>query len=154
VTAVVRAESSSPDPFPCGEVSAKVLPGGIRPEEARMASLNSANIDAPHEVRPFRAHGHVDVVTLGDFTLGRGVFEPGWRWSEDVRPIAGTDSCQARHSGICVSGQMTVRANDGTEVTYGPGDVFLMEPGHDAWTVGDEPCVLFDTGVAAYAKPA
>ena len=74
-----------------------------------MASLNSANIDAPHETRPFKAHGHVDVVTLGDFTLGRGVFEPGWKWSVDVQPIAGTGSCQARHSGICVSGQMTVQ---------------------------------------------
>jgi hypothetical protein len=119
-----------------------------------MASVNMANIDSPHEVRPFAAHGHVDVVTLGDFTLGRGVFEPGWQWSVDVKPIAGTDSCQTRHSGICISGSMTVRFDDGTEATMGPGDVVTIEPGHDAWTVGDEPCVLYDTGVAAYAKPA
>jgi len=119
-----------------------------------MSQLDKANIDTPHETRAFKAHGHVDVITLGDFTLGRGVFEPGWKWSEDVKPIAGTDSCQARHSGICLSGSMTVRADDGTEVTYGPGDVFVMAPGHDAWTVGTEACVLYDTGVAAYAKPA
>jgi hypothetical protein len=99
-----------------------------------MDSLARANMEAPHETRPFKAHGHMDVVTLGDFTLGRGVFEPGWRWSVDVKPIAGTESCQARHTGICIAGQMTVRAG--------------------AWTVGSEACVLYDTGVAAYAKPA
>jgi hypothetical protein len=119
-----------------------------------MDSLSKANMDAPDETRPFKAHGHVDVITLGDFTLGRGVFEPGWRWSVDVKPIAGTDSCQTRHAGICIAGQMTVRSGDGTEVTFGPGDVFVMEPGHDAWTVGSEACVLYDTGVAAYARPA
>ena len=111
------------------------------------------NIASPHETRPFQAHGHMDVVTLGDFTLGRGTFEPGWRWSEDVKPIAGTDTCQVRHTGFCVSGQMTVRMDSGDEITVGPGDVVVLEPGHDAWTVGDEPCVLLDTGVAAYAKP-
>ncbi len=111
------------------------------------------SIETPHETRPFQAHGHMDVVTLGDFTLGRGTFEPGWRWSEDVKPIAGTDSCQTRHTGFCLSGQMCVQADDGSEFTLGPGDVVVIEPGHDAWTVGDEPCVLIDTGVAAYALP-
>ena len=111
------------------------------------------NIDKPHETRPFQAHGHMDVVTLGDFTMGRGVFEPGWRWSADVAPIAGTDSCQVRHTGYCLSGSMTVRYGDGTEATGNPGDVVVIEPGHDAWTLGDEPCILLDTGVAAYAKP-
>ncbi len=119
-----------------------------------MVMLEKRKIGAPDETRKFQAHGHVDVVTIGDFTLGRATFEPGWRWSNDVRPIAGTDSCQVRHTGICLSGQMTVRADDGSEVTYGPGDVFVMEPGHDAWVDGDEPCVLVDTGVEAYARPA
>jgi uncharacterized cupin superfamily protein len=118
-----------------------------------MASIDSQNIEQPHETRPFQAHGHMDVVTLGDFTLGKGTFEPGWRWSQDVKPIAGTESCQVRHTGICVSGSMTVRMDDGTEATVGPGDVMLIEPGHDAWVDGDEDCVLYDTGVAAYAKP-
>ena len=121
---------------------------------AGMGQMESRNIDAPDETRPFQAHGHMDVVTLGDFTLGKGVFEPGWRWSTDVKPIAGTDSCMTRHTGICLSGEMAVRTDEGTEGTIGPGDVFVLEPGHDAWTVGDEPCVLFDTGVAAYARPA
>ncbi len=118
-----------------------------------MSQIETRNIDRPDETRKFQANGHADVVTLGDFTLGRETFQPGWKWSNDVRPIAGTGSCMARHTGICVSGHLTVRSDDGTEVTVRPGDVFVIEPGHDAWTVGDEPCVMFDTGVAAYAKP-
>lgn len=112
------------------------------------------NINEPHETRPFVAHGHMDVVTLGDFTVGRGTFEPGWRWSADVKPIAGTDSCQVHHTGVCVAGSMTIRYDDGNEMTIGAGDVVVIEPGHDAWTLGDEPCVMYDTGVAAYAKPS
>ena len=118
-----------------------------------MSTTHRHNIDTPDETRPFRDHGHMDVVTMGDFTLGRGVFESGWRWSEDVKPIAGTDLCQSHHTGMCLSGRMTVQHSDGTEVTIGPGDVVDIEPGHDAWTVGDEACVMVDTGVAAYAKP-
>ncbi|MFC9691331.1 cupin domain-containing protein [Kribbella sp. NPDC056951] len=111
------------------------------------------SIDSPHERRTFKDHGHLDVVTLGEFTLGRAVFEPGWRWSEDVKPLAGTDSCQTHHTGLCLSGQMTVRFNDGQELDLGPGDVVDIDPGHDAWTVGDEACVILDTGIAGYAKP-
>lgn len=119
-----------------------------------MGTLEQRNFNSADETRKFQAHGHVDVVTLGDFTIGRGTYEPGWKWSNDVKPIAGTQSCQVRHTGVFLSGRMTVRADDGTEVTYGPGDVFVMEPGHDAWVEGDEPTIMFDTGVAAYAKPA
>ena len=115
--------------------------------------MEQRSIDDPNETRPYAAHGQMEVVTLGDFTLGRGTFEPGWQWSNDVKPIAGTESCMVRHTGICVSGKMTIRTNDGVETTVSAGDVFVLEPGHDAWTVGDEPCIMYDTGVAAYAKP-
>ncbi len=115
----------------------------------------SKDFSHPDERREFKGHGHLDVLKFEDGTVvGRGIFEPGWRWSNDVKPIAGTDSCQTRHTGICLSGQMTVLLDDGREMTVGPGDVLVIEPGHDAWTVGDEPCVLLDIGVAAYAKPA
>jgi hypothetical protein len=127
------------------------------PDEQRTTHMNAIdkrNIASPDESRPFQAHGQMDVITLGDFTLGKGTFEPGWQWSKDVKPIAGTDSCMTRHTGICVSGSMVVRSDDGTESTIEAGDVFVLEPGHDAWTVGDEACVMFDTGVAAYAKPS
>ena len=118
-----------------------------------MASVESHSIETPHETRPFQAHGHMDVVTVGDFTVGKGVFEPGWRWSEDVKPIAGTDSCQAPHMGFLMSGRMHVVMDDGREDEFGPGDVMIAGPGHDAWTVGNEPCVVIDwQGVADYAK--
>ena len=117
-----------------------------------MSAVAAHNIETPHETRPFKDHGRMDVVTLDDFTLGKGTFEPGWRWSEDVKPIAGTESCRTRHTGICVSGQMIVRMDDGTETTIGPGDVTVIEPGHDAWVIGNEPCIMYDTGIAAYAK--
>ena len=112
-------------------------------------------VDSPDEVRPFKdGKGKLQVYTLGDHIVGRGEFEPGWRWSEHVKPIAGTDSCQASHTGYVVQGRMIVRMNDGAEVEYGPGDMFYMPPGHDAWVVGDERCVMIDaTGVARYAKP-
>ena len=90
-----------------------------------MPTSQARSIDQPHETRPFKAHGHMDVITLDDFTMGHGVFEPGWRWSEDVKPIAGTDSCRARHAGYCLSGQMTVKFDDGSEMNVGPGDVVL-----------------------------
>ena len=119
-----------------------------------MVMLDKRSFETPHETRPFAANGHMDVITLGDFTVGRGVFEPGWRWEVDVKPIAGTDACMARHTGVCISGSMVVVGSDGVEVTYAPGDAFVMEPGHLAWVVGDEACVLYDTGVMGYAKPA
>ena len=81
-------------------------------------------------------------------------FEPRWRWSTDLKPIAGTDSCQTHHTGIGLSGQMMIRTDDGQELAIGPGDGFNLDPGHDAWTVGEEPCVRLDTGIAAYAKPS
>ncbi|MDQ1605239.1 MAG: hypothetical protein QOE01_3084 [Actinomycetota bacterium] len=118
-----------------------------------MGHLDTRNIDKPDETRAFQAHGHMDVITIGDFTLGRGTYEPGWQWSKDVKPIVGTDSCMTHHKGICISGTMTVHSDDGSETTLSAGDVFVLAPGHDAWTVGDEPCVMFDTGIAAYAKP-
>jgi hypothetical protein len=118
-------------------------------------SLEKKTLDKPDETREFRGNGRMAVVTLGDITVGRGTFEPGWKWSTNVKPIAGTDSCQANHTAYVLSGRMIVRANDGTQVEYGPGDVMIATAGHDAWTVGSEPCVLVDwTGVAKYAKKA
>jgi quercetin dioxygenase-like cupin family protein len=82
------------------------------------------------------------------------VFQPGWRWSEDVKPIAGTQSCQAPHAIYVISGRMGIRMDDGTEGEIGPGDIAMIEPGHDAWVVGDEACVGVDFGgYASYAKP-
>jgi quercetin dioxygenase-like cupin family protein len=121
-----------------------------------VGKLERKHIDKPDETRLFKdGKGKLDVVTVGDHTFGRGVFEPGWRWSQHVKPIAGTPSCQAAHTGYVLEGHMIVKMDDGAQVEYGPGDAFFMPPGHDAWIVGDERCVLIDfTGVAKYAKPA
>jgi hypothetical protein len=90
---------------------------------------------------------------IGDQTIGRGTFEPGWRWSNNVKPIAGTDSCQVSHLAYVVSGRMGIRMDDGTEVEVAAGDVFACPPGHDAWVVGDQPCVAVDFGeFGEYAK--
>ena len=117
-----------------------------------MTTLFKQNIAQPHETRYFKAGGRVDFVTLGSFTLSRAIFEPGWRWSDEVTSISGTSSCMERHTGIVLSGSMEVLADDGTHVTFHSGDVFLMEPGHDAWVEGNESCIILDTGVDAYVK--
>ena len=111
-----------------------------------MSRVEGKSLDSPDETRPFQAHGHVDLVNLETGPIGRGVFEPGWRWSEDVKPIAGTDSCQVEHVGYVLSGRMVVRMDDGSEHECAPGEAFRIPPGHDAWTVGDEPCVMIDVG--------
>jgi quercetin dioxygenase-like cupin family protein len=118
-----------------------------------MPGLEVKRFDAPDEERPFVDKGQAKVVNVGGQTVGHGVFEPGWRWSEHVKPIAGTDSCQVSHLGYVVSGRMHVVMDDGTEGEAGPGDVVAIAPGHDAWTVGDEPCVVMDFGeFGDYAK--
>jgi quercetin dioxygenase-like cupin family protein len=106
------------------------------------------------EHRPFKdAKGQLDVVETGTGMVGRATFEPGWKWSEHVKPIAGTDSCQAPHMGYVISGRMHIVMDDGTEEDFGPGDLMIAPPGHDAWTVGNEACVAIDwQGVADYAK--
>jgi mannose-6-phosphate isomerase-like protein (cupin superfamily) len=119
------------------------------------ARLEAKSLDTPDETRPFVSKGHMEVVQLGDTTVGRGVFEAGWRWSECVKPIAGTSSCQAHHTLYILAGRMGIRMDDGTEMEIGPGDAAIIPPGHDAWTIGDEACVGVDfTGVARYAKPS
>jgi quercetin dioxygenase-like cupin family protein len=118
-----------------------------------MATLEFKNLASPDETRPFVDNGKVDVVAVAGVTIGRGVFEPGWRWSEHVKPIAGTDSCQSSHLGYVLSGRMKVVMDDGTEGEVGPGDAFSIPPGHDAWTIGDEPCVMVDvSGMEHYAR--
>jgi quercetin dioxygenase-like cupin family protein len=123
-------------------------------QEVKMAGLVRKSLDAPEETRPFEGGtGQLEVVTSDGGAVGRATFLPGWRWSEHVKPIAGTASCQAAHTCYFVSGQMKVVMDDGEEMDYGPGDFAVMPPGHDAWTVGDEPCVVIDwQGFADYAK--
>jgi len=92
------------------------------------------------------------IVELGDLTVGELVSQPGWRWSTHVRPTVGGDWCQARHVGIVLSGRLGIVMSDGTELEFGPHDVFDVPPGHDGYTVGDEPCVQIEwAGLRAFA---
>jgi quercetin dioxygenase-like cupin family protein len=119
-----------------------------------MTGLMHMSLDTPEETRPFEeGMGHLDLVDVKHGGVGRAVFEPGWQWSKHVKPIAGTDSCQASHMGYCVSGHMHIRMDDGQEADIGPGEFLEIPPGHDGWVVGDEPCVMIDwQGYADYAK--
>ena len=118
-----------------------------------MAGLEIKSTGNPDEVRQFAGHGHADVVNIGGHPVIYGTFEAGWRWSEDLKPIAHTDHCEANHLLYCISGRMRVQMADGTEGELGPGDVASIEPGHEAWVVGDEPCIAVDFGgYARYAR--
>ena len=86
----------------------------------------------------------MDIVTFGDMSIVRMTCEPGWKWSEHMRSIAGTDSCQRPHFTYVISGHFRTVLDDGTVDDLGPGDIAITPPGHDAWVIGDEPCVLFD----------
>lgn len=117
-----------------------------------MGGLGSRSFSTADDIRIFDK-GRMEVITLGDTTVGRATFEPGWKWSECVKPVVGTDSCEVAHLGYVVSGRMHVVMNDGTEGEAGSGDFFEIAPGHDAWIVGDEPCVVVDfQGASSYAK--
>ncbi|KAB1139921.1 cupin domain-containing protein [Streptomyces luteolifulvus] len=100
-------------------------------------------LDKPDERRDF-PRGHLEAVHMSGLDFAIATFEPGWRWSESVGPIAGTKSCEVHHNGYVVEGRMRVRMDDGGEGELGPGDVFVVPPGHDAWVVGDEQCVVYD----------
>lgn len=111
------------------------------------------NLDRDGQTRPFKAHGQGVIGSAGAATVLRGTFEPGWRWSKDVQPIAGTPSCQVRHLGYVLSGSMHVVLDDGTELDVGPADLFDLPAGHDAWVTSDEPCIMIDVSpeVTSYA---
>jgi hypothetical protein len=106
----------------------------------------------PDEVRPFD-NGQAEILHVGDSDIGRLVLQPGWRWSNDVQPIAGTDLCEAPHFQYHVAGTLRIRMADGTEFDAVPGDVTSLPSGHDAWVVGDEPVVVVDWyGASNYAR--
>ena len=121
-----------------------------------MAGMVKMSFDSPEQVRPFKENtGQLELVNLEGGPVGRATFQPGWKWSEHIKPIAGTASCQSAHLGYFISGRMKIVMDDGQEEEFGPGDVMVCPPGHDAWIVGDETCVVIDwQGSADYAKQA
>ena len=108
----------------------------------------------PDEIRDF-PKGKAEIIKIGGSEVGRLVFQPGWRWSNDVKPLAKTSSCEAPHFQYHVSGKLAIKMDDGTEFIAGPGDITSLPSGHDAWVVGNEPVVVVDWfGASNYAKTA
>jgi class 3 adenylate cyclase len=121
---------------------------------AAMSGIEIKRFTEPDETVTFEL-GHTDLVAIGPLTVGRETEEPGWRWSTHVRPIAGTERCEFHHVGMVVSGRMMVETRDGEVVEVGPGDLYDMAPGHDAWVIGDDPIVaIIFQGIAGWAKAA
>jgi hypothetical protein len=105
--------------------------------------VETGDFGSPDETRtPDKTR--VDVVRLGGSTAARLRLEPGWRWSESIKPVVGGERCDKHHVGLMQSGRMHVVHDDGTEQEIGPGQAYMIEPGHDAWVVGDEPVVAFE----------
>jgi class 3 adenylate cyclase len=120
--------------------------------ESTVARLQRRNLEKPDEVRSF-PNGRLEIFEMDDIVVGRTVFEPGWRWSEAVRPIAGTDRCEYHHLGYCISGRLRVEMSDGLGLEIGPRELFEIPSGHDAWVVGDEPWVTVDfAGMRSFGR--
>ena len=117
-----------------------------------MAGVEVRDFTKPDEVRtPDKTT--VELVRVADGQIGRFTFQPGWRWSTCIKPVAGTDSCEVEHVGFVVSGRLGVSHDDGSSAELKPGDVYRIAPGHDGWTVGNEPVVVVEfQGAAGYAK--
>ena len=119
-----------------------------------MGSMQRKSLDLPDEERAI-PNGNVQIWELGDFVIGRVTFEPGWRWSKDVKPIAGTEWCEYHHLGIILQGGIHFITPDGLEMEIGQGQFYEVLPGHDAWTVGDVPTIQYDfAGMRTFALPA
>lgn len=118
-----------------------------------MASLRRRDASQPDEVRTV-PHGRIELIELGETLVSRSIFEPGWRWSTSVKPIAGTEFCEFHHQGYSLSGRCRVIMRDGAEIELLPNQFFEIPPHHDAWVVGDEPWVSVDWGTAtSFARP-
>jgi hypothetical protein len=148
---VYREPSSIPGAHKDDYPTKQSLGGKEMPQT--VAGVESKTFNKPDEVRRFEK-GKVEIVNVGGSMIARATFEPGWKWSTCVKPIAKTNSCTAAHFGYQLSGTLVTRMDDGTETTSKAGDVLSIPPGHDAWVVGNEPVVVLDfQGMANYAKP-
>lgn len=109
-----------------------------------MAGLDIKSARRPDERQPYGDNGEIGIFRMEDSTVARIELQPGWRWSKDVGPSAGIDACHHAHEGYCISGRVVIKMADGEQREIGAGDLFVIEPGHDAWVVGDEPWVAVD----------
>ncbi len=118
-----------------------------------VSKFETKSHDRPDETRT-PSKTKVEVVRLPGYTIGRLTAQPGWRWSECIKPVVGTASCQVAHVGYAISGRITVRMDDGSQKTIGAGESYTIPPGHDAWVEGGEPYVCIEVmNAEQYAKP-
>ncbi|MHA2616627.1 MAG: cupin domain-containing protein [bacterium JZ-2024 1] len=110
----------------------------------KFETIKGKNFDAPDETRRPLERGKIDVITPGGLTFYRETLQPGWQWSKHVKPVVGGENCQRFHVKIFLAGHQRIRMDDDTEMEFGPGDVAIIHPGHDAWVVGDEPNILIE----------
>ena len=104
--------------------------------------LQKKNFQKPDETQT-PPNARVENIRMGDMTVSKQTYQPGWQWSKHIKPIVGTNSCQVHHFGVLISGRLGVRADDGQEIEFGPGDVADIPPGHDGWIIGNEPAVFY-----------
>lgn len=120
---------------------------------AEAVKLDKKNLGFPDVAREC-GHGTLELVTLEETTLARVTLQPGWKWSESVRPMVNTESCQVHHLQYVISGRLRIFQDDGSQIDLTPGDFAVIPPGHDAWVLGDEPfvCVDFSPDMKQYAE--
>ena len=104
--------------------------------------LQKKNFQKPDETKN-PPNSKVDIIRMGDMSVSKQTYQPGWQWSKDQKSLAGTNSCQVHHFGVLISGRLGVRADDGQEIEFGTGDVVDIPPGHDGWTIGNEPATFY-----------
>ena len=109
-----------------------------------MAAIEKKSFDSPDDIMKTAENVKVEVITVGGFKLKRVTAQPGWQWSKNLKPVVKTESCEIHHLLYVISGRLHARMNDGKEAEYGPGDVGVVPPGHDGWTVGNEPVVWLE----------
>jgi|SRR5581483_2339306 len=117
-----------------------------------MAGVEHKNLNSPDETRtPDKTR--MEIAHIGGRQVARLTLQPGWKWSECIKPVVNTESCQAEHLGYVVSGRIHIAHDDGTTAEFGPGDAYLISPGHDAWVLGNEPLVGLEfSSAATFAK--
>jgi hypothetical protein len=118
-----------------------------------MAKMEVKRFTAPDEDRQFTGHGHLQLLNFGKDAVGLATFEPGWVWANDVKPLAGTRTCEAAHACYVLAGRMRIDMDDGESRELGPGDFAVIPPGHNAEVLGNEACRMLDfNGAANYAQ--
>ena len=116
-----------------------------------MATFQKKSFNTPDEKRT-PPNVTVEIVSFDGMSVTRATYATGWRWSEHIKPVVGTESCQLLHLAYVISGQMAIQMDDGTRLDFSPGDLIIAPPGHDGWVLGNEPCVMLDFQGASRAS--